>query len=187
MNLRMKKEFGQRLAGRLPGKRDYARLCDLLSDAPPGTIVYLDFADIVDISGSWINAALVPLLTWAADERNDLFPTLCNVKEELLDELGLVAKFTHTCFLVATGSIPPRRATLIGPLDAGQQSTLDALLEFQAATGAELKRQKSAEKIEATAWNNRLKDLYQKRLLRRESRGREQVYSPIVKEIVHHG
>ena len=109
------------------------------------------------------------------------------MKEELLDELALVAKYTHTCFLVAKGSMPPRRATLIGPLDAGQQTTLDALLEFQAATGAELKRQKSAEKIEATAWNNRLKDLYQKRLLRRESRGREQVYSPVVKEIVQHG
>src|SRR5262245_15054659 len=123
MNVQMLKEFGPRLQGKLPGRKDYARLCELLYDAAPGSVVFLDFAGVELVSGSWINAALVPLLTWAADERNDLFPAICNAGEEILDELALVGRFTHTCFLVAKGPIPPRRATLVGPLDPGQRAT----------------------------------------------------------------
>jgi hypothetical protein len=54
-------------------------------------------------------------------------------------------------------------------------------------TGAELERQFPEETIKATAWNNRLKDLHNMRLLRREKRGREQVYSPVVAEIAFNG
>jgi hypothetical protein len=181
------KEFGPRLQGKLPAKKAFARLCDLLSEASAGSVIFLDFAGVDLVSGSWINAALVPLLAWAADEQNDLFPAICNVKEEMLDELALVAKYTHTCFLVSSGPIPPRRAVLVGLLDPGQRSTLDALLKLQAVTGADLEREWPHEKVKATAWNNRLKDLFEKRLLRRERRGREQVYSPVVKEITANG
>jgi hypothetical protein len=183
----IRQELGPRLAGKLPGKKDYARLCELLSEAGSGTVVYLDFTGVEFVSGSWINAALVPLLAWAADERNDLFPAICNAKDEWLDELALVAKYTHTCFLVAQGPIPPRRAALVGLLDPGQRATLAALVELQAVTGAELERKRPEEEVKATAWNNRLKDLFEKRLLRRERRGREQVYSPVVKEIAVNG
>jgi hypothetical protein len=187
MIVRMRQEFGPRLAGKLPGKRDYARLCELLTEAAPGSVVFLDFAGVEGVSASWINAALVPLLTWAGDERNDLFPAICNAEKGWLDELALVARYTHTCFLVAEGPIPPHHAALVGPLDPGQRSTLEALVELQAVTGAELERQRPEEAVKATAWNNRLKDLYEKRLLRRERRGREQVYSPVVQEITANG
>ncbi len=187
MIVRMREEFGPRLAGKLPGRRAFARLCELLTDAVPGSVVVLDCVGLEEVSASWINSALVPLLTWAADERNDLFPVFCSVKKRWVDELALVAKYTHTCFLVAEGPIPPRRAVLIGTLDPGQRSTLEALVKVQAITGAELERQVSEEKVKATAWNNRLRDLNEKRLLRRERRGREQVYSPVVKEITFNG
>jgi len=187
MNVQMLEEFGPRLQGKLPGRKDYARLCERLSEAAPGSVVFLDFAGVELASGSWINAALVPLLAWATDERNDLFPVVCNANKDVLEELALVAKYTHSCFVVAGGPIPPRRATLVGLLDPGQRSTLEALVELQAVTGAELERQRPAEKVKATAWNNRLKDLYEKRLLRRERRGREQVYSPVVREITVNG
>ncbi len=183
MTVQMLKEFGPRLQGKLPGKQDYARLCGILMKSAPGSVVYLDFEGVELVSGSWINAALVPLLAWAADDRNDVFPVIGNASDVILDEIALVAKYTHTCFVIADGRIPPSRAFLLGSLDPGQRSTLEALVELQAATGAELERQKPTEKIKATAWNNRLKDLHEKRLLRRERRGREQVYSPVVKEV----
>jgi len=41
--------------------------------------------------------------------------------------------------------------------------------------------------VRATAWNNRLRDLFNKRLIRREKRGREQVYSKLAQEIVFDG
>src|SRR5689334_4348495 len=100
MIVRMRHQFGDRLKGKLPGKRDYARLCELLTEAANGSLVYLDFAGVEEVSASWINAALVPLLIWAKDERNDLFPAICNAKKGWLDELALVAKYTHTCFLI---------------------------------------------------------------------------------------
>jgi hypothetical protein len=76
---------------------------------------------------------------------------------------------------------------LIGSLDPGQRTTLEAVAEFRDVTGAELERRKATERIGATAWNNRLKDLHQKRLLRRTKRGREQVYSPVVEVIEING
>jgi hypothetical protein len=184
MLVHLTQEFGTRLRGRVQGRRHFARLCELLIDTPPGTAVFLDFTDIDLVTGSWLNAAFVPLVRWAADERNDLYPVACNADPDVLEELSLVAGWTHTCFLVAEGPVPPRRATVVGPLDHAQRATLTAVLDLGVATGAGLERQMSGEQIGATAWNNRLKDLHDKRLLRRERRGRERVYSPPVERIV---
>ncbi len=76
---------------------------------------------------------------------------------------------------------------MVGPLDPGQKATLSAVIEFGPVTGAELERQWKAEAIKATAWNNRLRDLYDKRIIRKERRGREQVYSTVLKEIEFDG
>jgi hypothetical protein len=76
---------------------------------------------------------------------------------------------------------------LIGPLDPAQRKTLEAVLRSKQITGAELERKFPEEGVGATAWNNRLKDLYTKRLLTRFKRGREQVYSPLMDEIELNG
>jgi hypothetical protein len=187
MHLRMATEFGKVLQGKLPGKRHFARLCELLSDTPAGSPVYLDFAGVKLVTGSWVNALFVPLFQWASDESIDLFPVICNAQDEWLDDLALVAEWTHCCFIVAKGALPPHHGTLIGQLDPGQRSTLEAVLELGETTGANLERKRPAAGVKATAWNNRLKDLYSKRLLRRERQGREQVYSPVIKEIKLNG
>lgn len=187
MHIRMSREFGKHLQGKLPGKRHFARLCELLSDAEPGSLAYLDFAGVELVTGSWVNAFFVPLFQWAADEQIELFPIICNANEEWLDELTLVADWTRRCFVVANGKIPPRHGSLVGPLDPGQRSTLQAVVQLGETTGADLERKRSVEGVKATAWNNRLKDLHGKRLLRRERRGREQVYSPVVEEIRFNG
>ncbi|MBX7169275.1 MAG: hypothetical protein K1X74_23280 [Pirellulales bacterium] len=187
MVIAMAEVFGSKLQGRLLGKKHYARLCELLSDVPPGEIVFLDFSGVDLVTGSWVNAMIVPFFRWAADEGNDVFPVICNAQEGWLDDLTLVADWTHQCYLVATGNAPARTAVLVGSLDPGQRNTLNALLELQEATGAALERLRPDENIKATAWNNRLKDLYDKRLLRRERRGREQVYTPVIAEVVSDG
>jgi hypothetical protein len=124
----------------------------------------------------------------AVEDEIDLFPVLCNADAEWLDDLKLLAKWTNQCYLLANQcKLPIKRATLIGLLDPAQRSTFDALLEIGEVTGAELERRKPDEKIGATAWNNRLKDLHDRRLVRRNKRGREQVYSPIVEVIEFNG
>ena len=180
-------ELGTFLQGRPLGRKHYARLCELLSEVPTGDIGLLDFSGVEAVTGSWINAALVPLLRWAADEQNDLFPVLLNFNSDWLDELQLVADWTHNCFLVGRGKGLPRSATVIGPLDVGQRETLDAVMKAPEITGAALERLRPMDGVKATAWNNRLKDLFEKRLIRREKRGREQLYSPVITEVLVNG
>lgn len=172
------------LQGRPCGRKHYSRLCEALADVKAGDVAVLDFADVEIVTGSWINEALVPLLRWAADERNDVFPVLLNFAPAWFDELQMVAEWTHNCFLVARGKALPKSANLIGQLDVGQKATLAAVLKGNEVTGAALD---GKDGVKATAWNNRLKDLHQKRLLRREKRGREQVYFPVVSEVTFNG
>jgi hypothetical protein len=172
------------LQGRPLGRKHYPRLCEALADVTPGDIAVLNFADIEIVTGSWINEALVPLLRWAADERNNIFPVMLNFDPASLDELQMVAEWTHNCFLVAGGNTPPKSARLVGNLDVGQKATLATVVHGNEVTGAALD---GRDGVKATAWNNRLKDLHQKRLLRREKRGREQVYYLVVAEINFNG
>lgn len=188
MIVSMTANFGPHLQGKLPGKRHFAKLCGVLSNTPPGTTVFLDFSGVEVVTGSWVNSLFVPFFQWANADQNDLFPVICNLAvKEWLDEFALVAEWTHKCFLVANGPIPPKRAKAVGPLDPGQKDTLGAVIEFGPVTGAELERHWKVEAIKATAWNNRLRDLYDKRLIRRERRGREQFYSTVLKEIEFDG
>lgn len=188
MNVTMAKEFGTHLQGRLPGKKHFAKLCDLLSHVPPSTVVYLDFTNVEIVTGSWINAVFAPLFQWMSDEQVDLFPVICNLIDKAwVDEFALVADWTHKCFLVGDGSASPQKAKAVGPLDLAQVTTLRAVAQFGPVTGAELERRWDQGSVKATAWNNRLRDLYDKRLIRRERRGREQMYSTVLKEIEFDG
>lgn len=172
------------LQGETLGKRHYARVCELLSEVGQGEVVLLDFKEIGVVTGSWISAMIVPLYRRAAEPEIDFFPILCNANEEWLDDLSLLAKWTHQCYLVSFKcAMPVRQARLVGSLDPAQRSTLEAVIDLEEVTGAELERQRPDENIRATAWNNRLKDLHEKRLLRRTRRGRAQLYSPVVEAI----
>ena len=175
------------LQGRPLGRAHFPRLCGLLTEVPNGETVLLDFGEAEMVTGSWINEALVPLFEWASHQRNDVFPVIVNFDKEWLDELNLVAEWTHNCFLVSQGKRLPKTATLVGKLDVGQRETLRAATTATATTGAKLERSGINEAVRATAWNNRLRDLYQKRLLKREKRGREQIYSPVVQEVTFDG
>jgi hypothetical protein len=171
------------LQGRPLGRAHFPVLCGLLTEVKAGETVLLDFGDAEMVTGSWINEALVPLFEWASQQRNDIFPVIVNFNEDWLDELSLVGELTHKCFLVSRGKRLPKTASLIGKLDVGQRETLHAASTVKEATGAKLERSGINKAVRATAWNNRLRDLYQKRLLKREKRGREQVYSPVVQEV----
>ena len=181
---KLKKKF---LQGRPLGRKHFPELCALLTQIPEGETILLDFNEIEIVTGSWINEALVPLLDWMTDQRNDLFLVIVNFNSKWHDELQMVAEWTHKCFLVAKGKKLPSSAKLIGRLDVGQRQTLEAVLQVSEATGAGLERHKPDTGVKATAWNNRLKDLNRKRLLRREKRGREQVYSPVISEVTIDG
>lgn len=181
------KNFSKVLQGRISGMRHFSDVCVKLADVPPGTPVVLDFLNVKLVTGSWVNSMIVPFYRWAAQSENDVFPILLNINNEWFDEFRLIAQWNHQYYLVAqTNSFPPEQAQLIGLLEPAQRKSLHAVLSKGEVTGAELDRT-MPESIGATAWNNRLKDLYLKRLLYREKRGRKHVYFPIVKEIDENG
>ena len=186
VRISIRSELGDFLQGRPLGKRHFARLCELLSETASGETIFLDFSDVEVVTGSWINESIVPLLNWSVDDRNDLYPVLTHVSISWLDDLQLVADLTHTCFLTALENTS-RQAVLVGNLDSAQSETLNAVLEKYEVTGAELERSHADGRVKATAWNNRLKDLFGKRLLKRQKKGREQIYSPVMSEIQLNG
>lgn len=175
------------LQGRPLGRKHFPELCSLVTQIPEGGVILLDFESVQMVTGSWINAALIPLLSWMTDQRNDLFPVILNFSDDWIDELQMVAEWTHSCFLVSKGKKLPKCAKLVGKLDSGQRETLNFVSDSTGVSGAELERLRPEAGVKATAWNNRLKDLYEKRLLRREKRGREQIYSPVVSEVTING
>ena len=171
------------LQSRTSGRLHYSKLCEALSRYHRGDTVTLDFSSVTLISASWLNEAIVPLLRWASDERNDLFPLLRNIAPCWMDEFDLVAEWSKVHFLCTNNSIPENSAYLIGDLDERQKATLQSVLNSNGVTGAGMERLRIEEGIKATAWNNRLKDLFERRLVRRRQRGREQLYLPVVDRI----
>jgi len=186
--IKIAKELDTQLLGRLSGKRHFAEVCRLLAEVPQGDAVLLDFQGVSHVTASWVNTMIGELYRWCAQKGNDLFPLLCNVRDEWLDEFQLVADWTHQCYLLALAPEQPcEGARLIGSLDTGQGECLDAVIEQGETTGAALERTRAQPNIRATAWNNRLRDLHRKRLLRRRRSGRERWYAPIVKKVVRDG
>lgn len=180
--------FGHRLQGKTAGRRHYALLVGEVAEAERGQVIFLSFAGVESVNASWMNMAVAPFVRWSAEEQNDYFPVLSHFPGKDLDELELVAKLNQQCYVVAANDkLPIPDASLVGALDVGLRTTLDQLLAHGEATGAELARQLPDEPIQATAWNNRLKDLYDKRLLLRRKEGRQQIYLPISKRIRSHG
>jgi hypothetical protein len=185
MHIELASQLGdRRLQGQPRGTRHFAKICEAVSGVDQGETIYLDFSGAEVLTGSWISAALIQLLRWGADPGIELFFVLCNIPDtDLVDELRYVANHARVVFLVAPGNAPARSATVVGPLDPGQKETLLAVVKAGQVTGAGLERLYPGGAVKATAWNNRLKNLHNKRLLMRSKVGREQVYRPVVPEI----
>jgi hypothetical protein len=175
------------LQGRPAGRCHFPQLCGLLTHVSASDTVLLDFAGIEWVTASWINEALAPLIDWAANARNDFFIVLVEFRNEWLDELAVVSDLNHKYFLVTSKNSYPKSATLVGRLDHGQRETLDAVLSSGETTGAMLEKSGINPSTQATAWNNRLRDLYAKRLLKRKKIGREQIYKSVVGKVSIYG
>jgi hypothetical protein len=170
--------LGLTLRGKIDGRLHFGALCAALSRVRAGGVARLDFRGVEDVSASWIAAALLPLLHWSALPEHELFPVLTGLGREghWVDEFALVADHAGAVF-VAEAEPPDRGHRIIGELDDALHSTLSLVQRHGEVTGAGLKRLCPSEPIGATGWSNRLKDLHTKRLLRRATRGREQVYT----------
>jgi hypothetical protein len=181
-------DFGKQLLGRPKGQSHFGRLCETLVHEAPATVVLLDFSDIENVNASWLNAAISPLLPWCARPEIDVFPVLCCFPASARDELELVSRLNNQCFPVAQRVEEATRSVeLVGPLESALETTIRVVLERGDVTGADLGRDPESGGIGPTGWNNRLRELFERRLLTRRNIGRKQMYSPLAKEMVRHG
>ena len=181
-------KLGKRLQGKPSGRKHFAEICGLLAEAKAEEVVILDFDRVESVNASWVNMAIAPLLRWCSESQNDFFPVLARFPAKDFDELELVAEKNQQCYAISQGvCVPLEKVTLIGPLDPSLRSTLSQLQTAGEATGAGLARTVPDAEILPTAWNNRLKDLHTMRLVFRRKEGRQQIYSPLAKEVAFHG
>jgi hypothetical protein len=181
-------QLGTRLSGRPKGIKDYAKVCEHLVSVRPDALVVLDFEGVEYVSASWISAMLVSLHRRAAEASNDFYLLIANFPEESVDDLQLVADQARVPFLrINTKKGNKSKASLVGTLDPGQVETLSVVQEMGEVTGAELAMKRSDLGTKGPAWNNRLRDLFEKRLLRRRKQGREQIYQTLVPEVIING
>lgn len=187
MHLQLSK-LGKRLQGKPSGRKHFAEICGMVAKATTEEVVILDFDTVQSVNASWINMAIAPFIRWCAESQNDFFPVLARFPTKDFDELELVAEKNQQCYAISENlSVPLKKVILIGALDPSLQSTLSHLGLVGEVTGATLARSVPEAEILPTAWNNRLKDLHTMRLLFRRKSGRQQVYSPLAKEVVFYG
>jgi len=167
--------------------------------------VVLDFSGIVSATASYLKRTVLWLHDCAllaaegrpAEEHEDapipldIYPFVTGLAEEVSLELeDVLFQHNRICLEVPFDVAPEiSKARLIGPLDPALRQTLVMLTRMQRATATELHQAHALDrqKITVNAWNNRLSDLFSRRLARRTKAGRHWVYEPVVPEVVIHG
>lgn len=188
------------LFGAGDGQRDMENVV-AQSIANPGrdVIVALNLSGVVSISGSYLRATVLwALLCGQAEVRRDptnnltdkwslrplpFFPIVTNCSKEIADEAHDFFSQRNLPILRMHGSLPIKKAMVLGRLDGFLASTLHTLCQLGQATAAEL-AMKSSEKITVNGWSNRLADLYLMRLVVRQRSGKYWIYSPISRDII---
>jgi hypothetical protein len=118
----------------------------------------------------------------------NIYVFVTNLSDEVRAELNeVLVQQNRICLEIlpdVTTSIAAAR--LLGPLDPALQETLDLLIRMRQATATELHNADAAKRT-VNAWNNRLSDLFYRRLARRSKVGRHWVYEPVAPEVHTHG
>ena len=146
-------------------------------------IVILDFTGVESATGSYLKALVFGFLEDPAAKLKGAFPVVTRMNSLVREELVYLTSLTT--YRIVEGlkfhGDEVVHARLHGELDPALKTTLDVLLRRGAASATEL-HAKGGESIAITAWNNRLADLYAKRLVMRRRAGKQWLYEPISRE-----
>jgi len=175
------------LAGRLDGKRAFARNLESLPHITTPTLVVLDFNGVQLATSSFLDEAVIRCRDHLRLGRSPAYLITANlndkVEEELNDLLTRANDALVTCALSADGTISDKK--LIGSLEPKLNETLELVKQKGGATAMELHGEsEDAKKIGPTAWNNRLSSLAAKSLVMEvQQAGRTKKYQPIMETV----
>lgn len=174
------------VAGATNGEHHLRKIVERL--AADDETVLLDFSGIESATSSYLKAVLFAFLEDAqrresGAQAKPAFPVLVGLSDVIREEVSQLATLAVRQFVegLKVRGDEVLVATLHGKLDRALEATLTALIARGAATATELHAAAGSEPA-ITAWNNRLADLYGKRLVKRRRTGKQWIYEPIARE-----
>lgn len=171
------------LAGRLDGKRAFARLLETLPAFNESTVVVLDFRSVDLATSSYLSEAVIAFRDHLRLRRVPAYTVVANLKEKVRDEfdelLGRADDALLACDLAIDGHIS--NPQLIGVLEPKLREIFE-LAKTKGEVGATDLHAASGDtdRVGPTAWNNRLNALAAKGLLMEFSSGRAKRYRPVL-------
>jgi len=185
------------------GQEHYSNLIGIVADKiqtdGPGALVGIDLSNLPEATASYIKAvALLPFLAGmkfampsldltgmapdsAALQPLNVFPVFLNPSADWTSGLDAVFGREGFCCVVADAvendTVP--RARILGHADRAVLQTLQAVRNHTEIRASEL-HAATDEGITVTAWNNRLADLWTRRLIRRTRAGNSWKYQPFL-------
>src|ERR1051325_10860417 len=169
------KDFAGRskfLTGATVGEQHSARMAEALlknMDESDQVIAILDFDGVEFATASYFKAAVLGLakenVRCSTRSEVSVFPVVQNLSKDLCEELTIVCGSERFPCLEVTkrsqkGLVAGR---LHGEIDISLKRTLQLLRGFAPETAASLAEQSPDEKVNVTAWNNRLAELFRLR------------------------
>jgi hypothetical protein len=166
------------LLGKIMGDSHFPLLLGAILKNPPGSVIYLDFSRITNITASYIAATIGRLLRMIPSGSLDRFIVIGGISQDYQDEIAYVLEHEHTPILQHTTD---GKLRILGPLDNAYAQTLQAVTARGRVTAKELQATTN-EKIGHTGWIKRLTTLHLLGLVKRNKTGREYAYEPITME-----
>jgi hypothetical protein len=168
------------LAGRDEGAAMASKILQKTGQRDAAVLVTFDFSGITLATASYLDE--VTLRLRPALRERFAYPLPVNMVSRVLEEFESLLERANDAFLIGSrgsdGAITDLR--VVGKLDSKLRETYDLVRAKTLASAVELFNTYSgAEKIGATAWNNRLNALAEKGLLQEIPAGREKKFRPL--------
>jgi hypothetical protein len=176
-------ESGPLLAGRLDGRRTFARALEGLPSANKALLVILDFRNIDFASSSFLSEAVLRFRDHLRLSRTPSYLVAANLADKPLEELDYLLTRSADALIVCTLSMNGEisEPKLIGSLDQKLKETFDLVLRKGETNAVELHSESNqADQVGPTAWNNRLNLLSAKSLLIEIPQGRTKKFRPLL-------
>jgi len=173
---------GQMLAGALTGRKVYAKLVELTSREPnEPESVFLDFEGVDVATASFLRESVLNFRDAVRRRRSNFYPVIANASDDVAEELNvLLAPRRDVLMLCSFKNGKAEAPHLLGDLEPKQQVTFELVKKKGETNAAELYEHHNSDKVEQTAWNNRLAALAGLGLIVELSQGRAKRYRPLL-------
>lgn len=166
------------LAGAQAGRRFGQELLAIGRDLVRPCVCVVDFTGTMVATGSWLREAILRVNWTAPQQTPHLYLGLAGCSDDLEEELQLLLESTGNLLtLVDLDQRKPVRARVLGNLTGVLRDAFGTLCRLGRVSASDLVIDGSG--LSASAWNNRLSSLHERRILATERPGLARYYEPL--------